>query len=391
MCKAEVSMAEQTSTSPYKTAVNTAASSGLGDSISSTRRSSSVNKENLRARLQKLGSSSKLLFQPLEEAERTVVLKALLEQEDPTDYEDGEDDDDLTVNSYKSVGSNKSRRSDHSDNSSRSSARSSLLFKDRTERNIAKADYTYRYKCKGGKLGTDEWSATFDGTIEEFIYPSLQHYTVKLKPKSRGDISNSQSRGDMTPTSPEGSPNMNRRLGTQIETEFIPNTNIMSARWKLVTKEDADDKGREENNAGPIIEDDLKRGEKFLRDSIQRNYRLRIKRDAELEKKKFAASKKKEKDKLEALENNVGLLVGKSDAFFLPKAADEVYKALVMNSRTKSTTAVIFKRAMQKIKGMSNVEKLHATCLPTLVSKAGEENRHLVDGLLYYQVINHYF
>ena len=223
--------------------------------------------------------------------------------------EEDENDDENTVDSAISgVHSAKSHHSDIS-RSSGSSVRSSLLFKDRTERNIIKADHSYHYKCQG-KGKNEVWSADFDGPLEEFIYPSLQQFTFRHRA-----------------VVPDGQVEAANRLGNKrrgaapLELEAVRNHSIRFPRWTL-TKE-GDEEEAEEQKSGSKFDDELKRGEKFLREGIQRNYRKRIKKEAEQDKKKFIKKTTKSKSRYSILEQSVGLVVGK-DSFFLPKPADEV-------------------------------------------------------------------
>jgi hypothetical protein len=231
--------------------------------------------------------------------------------------EDDDNDDENTVDSALSgVHSAKSRHSDVS-RSSGSSVRSSLLFKDRTERNIVKADHSYHYKCQG-KGKNEVWSAEFDGPLEEFIYPSLQQFTFK----HRAIV-------------PDGQSEALNRLGNKrrgaapLELEAVRNYHIRFPKWTLTKGEEEEvEKEKDESK----FDDELKRGEKFLREGIQRNYRKRIKKEAEQEKKKFVKKSSKAKSRYSILEQSVGLVFGK-DSFFLPKPADEVVSEMLLLSR----------------------------------------------------------
>jgi hypothetical protein len=221
------------------------------------------------------------------------------------------DDDERSYVSTKSAASVASKQSERSHRSTGSGkSTNSMMFKERMDKKALKPDFSYSYKVKGSEPSS-QWSATFDKSLEEFIYPSLQ----------------------LTSAATGSSPIQVRKKS---ESEAIADNinpdeehELHYPKWKF-TKTSEMQQCSGEKVAG--FDDDMKRGEKFIRESLQRNYRKRLKQESDAEKKKSqnqnqTVIQKKQKKILSAtnsLENTLGLIVGQKDAFFLPKPADEV-------------------------------------------------------------------
>lgn len=221
------------------------------------------------------------------------------------------EEEELSVVSAASVQSDYSYRSQ----SSGGSRRSLGAFKERVDRKLQKPDYTYRYSCHSEK-DQSNWEARFEKPLEEFIYPSLQISSARY---SSPDAGKDNSRHGIPKTYDTMDPG-----GT-------PTDEIEYPKWKHIAP--AEQPVKEEQDDLEKFKDDLSRGEKFIRESLQRNYRKRLKQDADEEKKKKSSASalkksKKLKSKFSMIENGVGMLLGDNNAFFLPKPADEVVSCL---------------------------------------------------------------
>ena len=218
------------------------------------------------------------------------------------------DEEERSIVSAASVQSDFSYRSQ----SSGGSRRSAGAFKERVDRKLQKPDYTYRYSCKSDK-DQSNWVAEFEKPLEQFIYPSLQISSAKF---SSPDITKDTSHGihkNFDATDP-GSTDTD-------DVEF--------PKWKHIAP--AEKPAEKEQDDREKFKEDLGRGEKFIRESLQRNYRKRLKQEADEEKRKKSSASalkksKKLKSKFSMIENGVGMLLGDNNAFFLPKPADEVVR-----------------------------------------------------------------
>ena len=200
--------------------------------------------------------------------------------------------------------------------SSSASKRSNQAFKDRAERKLQKPDYTYHYQCKSANKES-MWIAEFEKPLEEFVYPSLQNHSSAEKTKSK-QVARNLSQKQLEPS---------EQAAIESESE------VQMPTWKHVQTDEKMVHVVDEDTAH--FKEDLNRGEKFIRESIQRNYRKGLKQEAEAEKRKNTSStaiKKanKIKSKFTILEKSVGMVVGENNSFFLPKPADEVVSLVLV-------------------------------------------------------------
>lgn len=218
----------------------------------------------------------------------------------------------------RSYASAASVRSEHSYRStSTAGSRKSNTTRERVDRKLQKPDYGYHYNCKSGNDSI--WVAEFNKPLEEFIYPSLQNRPMSKEKKK--DRNRPVSRNNSTKT-------IEPAVQDYLDDDEV---DIELPRWRHYgshekTLEQADEKQDK-------FLSDLHKGEKFIRESLQRNYRKRLKQEADAEKRKRAttASLKKAKklqSKFTMLENSVGVMLGDNNAFFLPKPADEVVRCM---------------------------------------------------------------
>lgn len=288
-------------------------------------------------------------------------------------YDFSDDDDGSVMSGASGLGSIQSEYSHRSHNSGGS--RRSQQFKERVDRKLVKPDYTYKYACKSDD-NQSQWVADFQKPLEEFIYPSLQ---IKEKETCNKKFLRGVSTKQFYDTNDEPSVQ-------------VRECNIEYPKWKHIHVDTAT-KQKEDLGGERSFRDDLQRGEKFIRENLQRNFHRRLKQEADAEKRKLASStalkKAKEvKTKLDLLESGIGAMLGTEATLFLPKPADEVYKSLITNSRTKVNTSSLFKRALNKISTQTATERVHGALAPQVYEMVGEQDKHLADGLLLYQIRN---
>ena len=222
-----------------------------------------------------------------------------------------ESDIDDDERSYMSSASGKysvQSETSHKSNNSNASMRS-IIHKERVDRKLIKPDYTYHYNCQSENHGST-WSASFDKPLEEFIYPSLQIKSIQKKIQ-QFTRSGSQRVVDNTDSPKED----------EIEYPRWSHTQSVERETRVV-----DEKALK-------FAEDMHRGEKYIRENLQRNYRKRMKAEADAEKKRNNLNStstlkktKRMKSRFSIVESGVGLVVGSEASFFLPKPADEVVR-----------------------------------------------------------------
>jgi hypothetical protein len=196
--------------------------------------------------------------------------KRLLKEEDRNHRANDDEESVNTVSSHEDDKTIESKTST-ADRSRRSnkSAGAAMKFKDRSDKKV-KPDFSYKYKGTQKKDNrTTLWLASFEGRIEEFIFPSLQR-TDALPA--------------LSPGAPAASSSADRqRRGLEDGIQSLPNATVSSKinfpKWTRLVKEhpvaedrSSDRKTSPTSHRNADFAKELAVGEKFLRDKILQKY-----------------------------------------------------------------------------------------------------------------------